>query len=74
MTDINCRFGGPLPLPLAAGSRYPELVLRIACGVWVQPHVGRFTPGVTMTRFYDSAILPDGARSAQPGRVAIGDL
>jgi carbamoyl-phosphate synthase large subunit len=64
VTDINCRFGGAFPLPLAAGSRYPELVLRIASGEHIEPHVGRFTAGVTMTRYYDTVILPDGDRSA----------
>jgi carbamoyl-phosphate synthase large subunit len=64
VTDINCRFGGAFPLPLAAGSRYPELVLRLACGERIDPHVGRFTPGVTMTRFYDSIILPPGETTA----------
>ena len=43
--------------------------LRRACRAARRP----FTAGVTMTRFYDSVILPDGARSAQPGRVAIGE-
>jgi carbamoyl-phosphate synthase large subunit len=73
VTDINCRFGGAFPLPLAAGSRYPELVLRIACGERVEPRVGQFTPGITMTRFYDSVIIPEGAGAAQSGRVAIGE-
>ena len=27
VTDVNTRFGGAFPLPLAAGSRYPELAL-----------------------------------------------
>ncbi len=66
VTDVNCRFGGAFPLPLAAGSRYPELVLRIAAGEHIEPHVGRFTAGVTMTRYYDTVILPDGVRSARP--------
>jgi carbamoyl-phosphate synthase large subunit len=64
VTDINCRFGGAFPLPLAAGSRYPELVLRIAAGEHIEPHVGRFAAGVTMTRFYDAVILPGGAAAA----------
>jgi carbamoyl-phosphate synthase large subunit len=71
VTDINCRFGGAFPLPLAAGSRYPELVLRIACGERVEPRVGQFTPGITMTRFYDAVIIPEGAGAAQPGRIAV---
>jgi carbamoyl-phosphate synthase large subunit len=64
VTDINCRFGGAFPLPLAAGSRYPELVLRIASGEHIEPHVGRFTAGVTMTRYYDTVIMPEGDRAA----------
>jgi carbamoyl-phosphate synthase large subunit len=63
VTDVNCRFGGAFPLPLAAGSRYPELVLRIAAGEHIEPHVGRFTAGVTMTRYYDTVILPDGLQT-----------
>jgi carbamoyl-phosphate synthase large subunit len=65
VTDVNTRFGGAFPLPLAAGSRYPELVLRLAAGEDVEPHVGRFTPGVAMTRFYDALTLerpPEGTR------------
>jgi len=63
VTDVNCRFGGAFPLPLAAGSRYPELVLRIAAGEHIEPHVGRFTAGVTMTRYYDTVILADGLQT-----------
>ncbi len=32
ITDVNPRFGGGFPLPLAAGSRYPELALALARG------------------------------------------
>ncbi len=32
VTDVNTRFGGGFPLPLAAGSRYPELALALARG------------------------------------------
>jgi len=65
ITDVNTRFGGAFPLPLAAGSRYPELVLRLAAGETIEPHVGRFTAGVVMTRFYDAVTLepaPPGTR------------
>ena len=44
VTDINCRFGGAFPLPLAAGSRYPELAPRLACGERIEPHVGQLHP------------------------------
>ena len=65
VTDVNTRFGGAFPLPLAAGSRYPELILRLAAGERVEPHVGRFRAGVVMTRFYDAITLdeaPQGSR------------
>ena len=32
VTDVNPRFGGAFPLPLAAGSRYPELSIALASG------------------------------------------
>jgi carbamoyl-phosphate synthase large subunit len=72
VTDINCRFGGAFPLPLAAGSRYPELALRIAAGERVEPHVGAFTAGVTMTRYYDSIIIPAGEADAGPRPAVAG--
>ncbi|HEY6068497.1 MAG TPA: ATP-grasp domain-containing protein, partial [Gaiellaceae bacterium] len=37
VTDINTRFGGGFPLPLAAGGRYPELALALACGERPEP-------------------------------------
>src|ERR1700710_616187 len=32
VTDVNPRFGGAFPLPLAAGGAYPSLVLALARG------------------------------------------
>jgi carbamoyl-phosphate synthase large subunit len=66
VTDVNTRFGGAFPLPLAAGSRYPELILRLAAGERVEPHVGRFRAGVVMTRYFDALTLeepPQGSRA-----------
>ena len=40
VTDVNPRFGGAFPLPLAAGSRYPELALGLANGERPEPRVG----------------------------------
>ena len=42
MTDVNPRFGGAFPLPLAAGSRYPELALALARGERPEPRLGEF--------------------------------
>ena len=63
VTDVNPRFGGAFPLPLAAGSRYPELALALAAGERPEPRVGDFRPGVVMTRFFSDLCLtagPDG--------------
>ena len=61
VTDVNPRFGGAFPLPLAAGSRYPELALALARGERPEPHVGEFRAGVVMTRFFsDLCLVEDG--------------
>ncbi len=61
ITDVNPRFGGAFPLPLAAGSRYPELAIRLALGERPEPTVGAFRPGIVMTRFFSDLILAPGA-------------
>jgi carbamoyl-phosphate synthase large subunit len=59
VTDVNPRFGGAFPLPLAAGSRYPELALALANGERPEPRVGEYRAGVTMTRFFSEVCLVD---------------
>jgi carbamoyl-phosphate synthase large subunit len=59
LTDVNTRFGGAFPLPLAAGSRYPELALELASGGRPDPMVGEFREGVVMTRFFSDLCLVD---------------
>ena len=61
VTDVNPRFGGAFPLPLAAGSRYPELALALARGETVEPRLGDFREGVLMTRFFSDLCLLPGA-------------
>ena len=64
VTDVNPRFGGAFPLPLAAGSRYPELTLELAEGGRPEPRVGDFREGVVMTRYFSHLLLveaPGGA-------------
>lgn len=66
ITDINTRFGGAFPLPLAAGGGYPELIVRIAAGERPESRVGSHRAGVVMTRYLDQLILdrtPDGLRA-----------
>ena len=63
VTDVNTRFGGGFPLPLAAGSRFPELAIALARGEQPEPRLGDFRDGVVMTRFYTELCLveqPDG--------------
>jgi carbamoyl-phosphate synthase large subunit len=63
VTDVNLRFGGGFPVPLAAGSRYPELALELARGERPEPMLGEFRAGVVMTRFFSHLWLttgPDG--------------
>ena len=77
ITDVNTRFGGAFPAPMYAarpGRTYPELIVRMAAGERVDPHVGDFAAGLTFTRWYwqieldgdlrptGREMLPDGPR------------
>jgi carbamoyl-phosphate synthase large subunit len=74
ITDVNTRFGGAFPAPVYAalpGRTYPELILRMAAGETIAPHVGEFRAGMTFTRYYwqlelDERLLPS-AREIVPG-------
>jgi carbamoyl-phosphate synthase large subunit len=57
VTDINPRFGGGFPLPLAAGGAYPELALALARGERPEPRLGDFRDGIVMTRFFSNLSL-----------------
>jgi carbamoyl-phosphate synthase large subunit len=64
VTDVNPRFGGAFPLPLAAGGRYPELAIALANGERPEPRLGDFREGVVMTRFLSHLCLTDSASGA----------
>jgi carbamoyl-phosphate synthase large subunit len=66
LTDVNPRFGGAFPLPLAAGSRYPELAIALANGERPEPSVGDFREGVVMTRFFSHLCLTEGSDGLEP--------
>jgi carbamoyl-phosphate synthase large subunit len=74
ITDVNTRFGGAFPAPVYAaspGRSYPELIVRIAAGERVEPHVGEFRAGMSFTRYYwqlelDAQLQPTG-RDIVPG-------
>jgi len=74
ITDVNTRFGGAFPGPMYAareGRTYPELIVRMARGERVEPHVGDFRAGFTFTRWFwqielDEDLEPTG-RDIVPG-------
>ncbi len=74
ITDVNTRFGGACPAHLYAappGRTYPELIVRIAGGERIEPHVGEFRAGVTFTRYYwqlelDEDLAPTGRDVLDP--------
>ena len=47
-------------MPLAAGSRYPELALALANGERPEPTLGEFRAGVLMTRFFSQPCVTAG--------------
>lgn len=68
ITDVNTRFGGAFPAPTLAalpGRTYPELIVKMAAGEKVEPHVGEYRRDVTFTRYYwqlelDARMRPTG--------------
>ena len=74
ITDVNTRFGGAFPAPMYAalpGRTYPELIVRMARGERLEPHVGEFRDGVTFTRYYwqlelDEQLRPTGRDIVEP--------
>ena len=74
ITDVNTRFGGAFPAPMYAalpGRTYPELIVRMARGERVEPHVGEYRAGTTFTRYYwqlelDERMRPTGRDIIDP--------
>jgi carbamoyl-phosphate synthase large subunit len=75
ITDVNTRFGGAFPGPMYAalpGRTYPELIVRMARGETVEPHVGEFRSGHTFTRWYWQIELDDELRPTDRDIVSSG--
>jgi carbamoyl-phosphate synthase large subunit len=75
ITDVNTRFGGAFPAPMYAarpGRTYPELIVRMAGGETIEPHVGDFESGFTFTRWFwqielDEELRPTGRDITKSG-------
>jgi carbamoyl-phosphate synthase large subunit len=53
------------------GRTYPELIVRMAAGERIEPHLGQYTAGVTFTRYYwqlelDERLEPTGRDIVEP--------
>ncbi|HWF71718.1 MAG TPA: ATP-grasp domain-containing protein [Solirubrobacteraceae bacterium] len=74
ITDVNTRFGGAFPAPMYAalpGRTYPELIVAMARGERVEPHVGEFRAGVSFARYFwqlelDETMQPTGRDIVEP--------
>jgi carbamoyl-phosphate synthase large subunit len=74
ITDVNTRFGGAFPAPMYAampGQTYPELIVRMAAGEQLEPHLGSFRAGLTFSRYYwqlelDEQLAPTGRDIVEP--------
>ncbi len=74
ITDVNTRFGGAFPAPMYAalpGRTYPELIVRMAQGEEIEPHVGAFRAGISFTRYFwqlelDEHLRPTGRDIVDP--------
>ncbi len=63
-TEINARFGGGVPLGIAAGVDGPALLVALALGLpMAEPELGRYQVGLTMARFDDSFFYPNGSHA-----------
>jgi carbamoyl-phosphate synthase large subunit len=74
ITDVNTRFGGAFPAPIYAalpGKSFPELIVKLARGESVEPHVGDYRSGVSFTRYFwqlelDEQMRPTGRDIVTP--------
>ena len=59
-TEVNHRFGGGLPLAVAAGAPYPTWLLALATNTPIDlPPLGAYRTGVHLTRFDESLIMTE---------------
>lgn len=63
--EINPRFSGGIPLTIAAGADFPEMLITLALGAPIEPAIGRFRDDLWMTN-YESSVFLDAAHVRRP--------
>jgi carbamoyl-phosphate synthase large subunit len=63
--EINARFGGGIPLTIAAGADQPLMLVQLAIGRSVERQIGDFKNGLWLTN-YDTSLFLDPARLRLP--------
>jgi carbamoyl-phosphate synthase large subunit len=73
-TEVNPRFGGGVPLGIAAGVRSAHWLLASACGQQFElPRLGAYEIGLYVTRFDTSHFLTEGSFRGDPKFLVEGD-
>ena len=68
-TEINARFGGGVPLGVAAGVDAPRWLLARVAGIPIAiPPLGTYQMGLYMTRFDDSFFISEQDRAEMASR------
>jgi carbamoyl-phosphate synthase large subunit len=68
-TEINARFGGGIPLGIAAGAKSPLWLLARLAGLPIDlPPVGTYETGLYLSRFDDSLFITANKRAEMAGR------
>lgn len=57
--EINPRFSGGLALSIAAGFNSPLLLLKLALGETIAPHLGQYQEGIRMFRYWQEVFIND---------------
>ncbi len=65
--EVNARFGGGVPLSIAAGTNFPLYLLQETLGLPVTAKLGQFTENLVMMRYDDACFVQDPDPATLPG-------
>ncbi len=65
--EINPRFGGGVPLSVAAGANFPLYLLQEVLGLPITAQLGQFTDRLLMLRYDEALFMPAGDIETLPG-------